>query len=65
MNTRNEQKQAASTYLRPEIEIIEMETEGVIAASGGVGGSGSDIPFTRSYHNPNDAKAIEDFIESF
>lgn len=40
--------QYRAPYVRPEVEIIEIEMEGVIAASDGATGNGQDIPWVTS-----------------
>ena len=53
-------------YLRPDLELIQMETEGVIAGSGSATGNGDDIYFQSApRYNAADEKAINEFLEDW
>lgn len=66
--TTNEQDQKRVAYVAPSIEVIRMENEGVIAASGGVGGNESVNPgpmssngVSRGYNSASSSE-LEDLI---
>lgn len=62
-------KQTKEIYVSPQIEVIQVENEGVIAASGnlpgvGDGGDAFSRSSTRSNYNHSSVSDLEDMIEN-